>query len=222
LEFFMPTIIKKTDARKTVRNTGDAMTKAGSDTTTSGNKTAHDASQAGGETVRNVMEATRDEATRKNAEAAEQSLQKVVDDLRGTVEHSAARLSDAVGTSREISERTDEQLGQMTELRDKASKELASRTQQNLAVMIQTGTRLADGFQAIMREWADYTRNAMQCNIDGMNSIMRARTPQDLMAAQRELLNAEVRIMLTSGVRISEATIRVAKDAVQSIGERTK
>ena len=168
------------------------------------------------------MEATRGEATRKNAEAAEQNLQKVVEDLRGTVEHSAARLSDAVGTSREISERTDEQLGQMTELRDKASKELASRTQQNLAVMIQTGTRLADGFQAIMREWADYTRNAMQCNIDGMNSIMRARTPQDLMAGQRELLNAEVRIMLTSGVRISEATIRVAKDAVQSIGERTK
>jgi hypothetical protein len=218
----MPTIIKKTDARKTVRNTGDAMTKAGSDTAASGNKTAHDASQAGGETVRNVMEATRDEATRKNAETAEQNLQKVVDDLRGTVEHSAARLSDAVGTSREMSERTDEQLGQMTELRDKASKELASRTQQNLAVMIQTGTRLADGFQAIMREWADYTRNAMQCNIDGMNSIMRARTPQDLMAAQRDLLNAEVRIMLTSGVRISEATIRVAKDAVQSIGERTK
>jgi hypothetical protein len=217
----MPTIIKKTDARKTVRNAGDAMTKAGS-TATSGNKTAHDASQAGGETVRNVMEATRGEATRKNAEAAEQNLQKVVEDLRGTVEHSAARLSDAVGTSREISERTDEQLGQMAELRDKASKQLASRTQQNLAVMIQTGTRLADGFQAIMREWADYTRNAMQCNIDGMNSIMRARTPQDLMAAQRELLNAEVRIMLTSGVRISEATIRVAKDAVQSIGERTK
>ena len=61
----------------------------------------------------------------------------------------------------------------------------------------------------------------MQCNIDGMNRIMRARTPQDLMAAQRDLLNAEVRIMLTSGVRISEATIRVAKDAVQSIGERT-
>ena len=218
----MPTIIKKTDARKTVRNTGDAMTKAGSDTAASGNKTTHDASQAGGETVRNVMEATRDEATRKNAETAEQNLQKVVEDLRGTVRHSAARLSDVVGTSREMSERTDEQLGQMTELRDKASKELASRTQQNLAVMIQTGTRLADGFQAIMREWADYTRNAMQCNIDGMNSIMRARTPQDLMAAQRDLLNAEVRIMLTSGVRISEATIRVAKDAVQSIGERTK
>ena len=48
-----------------------------------------------------------------------------------------------------------------------------------------------------------------------MNSIMRARTPQNLIAAQSELLNAEVRIMLNSGVRISEATLRVARDAAQ-------
>ena len=88
--------------------------------------------------------------------------------------------------------------------------------------MMQTGIKLADGYQSIMREWADYTRNAMQCNIDGMNSIMRARTPQELMAAQSELLNAEVQVMLNSGVKISEATLRVARDAAQSIGERTQ
>ena len=121
-----------------------------------------------------------------------------------------------------MSERADEQLDQMSALRDKAAKELASRTQQNLGVMIQTGIKLADGFQAIMREWTDYTRDAMQCNIDGMNRIMRARTPQDHMTAQRELMNAEVRVMLNSGVRISEATLRVASDAVQSIAGRTK
>ena len=62
----------------------------------------------------------------------------------------------------------------------------------------------------------------MQCNIDGLNSIMRARTPQDLMAVQSELLNAEVRVMLNSGVKISEATLRVARDAAQIIGERTR
>src|SRR3954471_12246296 len=76
--------------------------------------------------------------------------------------------------------------------------------------------------EPIMREWAAYTRDAMQCNIDGMNSIMRARTPQDLMTAQRELMKAEVQVMLNSGVRISEATLRVASDAVRSIAERTK
>ena len=121
-----------------------------------------------------------------------------------------------------MSGRRIEQLGQMSAMQDKASKELAGRTQQNLGVMMQTGIRLAEGYQSIMREWADYTRNAMQCNIDGMNSIMRARTPQELMAAQSELLNAELRVMLNSGVKISEATLRVARDAAQSIGERTR
>ena len=48
-----------------------------------------------------------------------------------------------------------------------------------------------------------------------MNSIMRDRAPQNLIAAQSELLNAEVRVMLNSGVRISEATLRVARDAAQ-------
>ena len=45
---------------------------------------------------------------------------------------------------------------------------------------------------------------------------------QELMAAQSDLLNAEVQVMLTSSVRISEATARVAKDVAQSIGERTQ
>jgi hypothetical protein len=124
--------------------------------------------------------------------------------------------------TREMTGQAAEQLGQMSAMQDKASKELAGRTQQNLGVMMQTGSKLAEGYQSIMREWADYTRSAMQCNIDGMNSIMRARTPQDLMAAQSELLNAEVRVMLDSGVKISEATLRAARDAAQIIGERTR
>ena len=218
----MPAIINKADARKTVRDASDDMAKTGSNGAAAGRKTAHDASEASGETVRKDRVATSRAVTRKNAEAAEQNLQKAAEDLRGTMERSAETVSDVVDATREMSERADEQLDQMSALRDKASKELAGRTQQNLGVMIQTGIKLADGFQAIMREWADYTRTAMQCNIDGMNSIMRARTPQDLMAAQRELMNAEVRVMLNSGVRISEATLRVARDAAQSIGERTK
>src|SRR5918993_4753390 len=218
----MPAIIDKADGRKTVHDASNDLAKTGTNSAAAGRKTAHDASEARGETVRKDIAATNRDVTRKNAEAAEQTLQKATEDLRDTMERSAETVSNVVGASREMSQRADEQLDQMSALRDKAARELASRTQRNLGIMIQTGVKLADGFQAIMREWADYTRNAMQCNIDGMNSIMRARTPQDLMAAQRDLLNAEVRIMLTSGVRISEATIRVAKDAVQSIGERTK
>ena len=218
----MSAIINKADARKTVRDASADMAKSGGDVAAAGRKTAHDASQPSGETVRKVVEATSRDVTRKNAEAAEQNLQKAAEDLRGTMGRSAETAGDVADATRQMSGRAVEQLGQMSAMQDKASKDLAGRTQQNLGVMMQTGIKLADGYQSIMREWADYTRNAMQCNIDGMNSIMRARTPQDLMAAQSELLNAEVQVMLNSGVKISEATLRVARDAAQSIGERTR
>jgi hypothetical protein len=159
---------------------------------------------------------------RKNAEAAEHNLQKAADDMRGTMERSVEKVADVADATREMAVQAVEKFDQMSAMQDKASKDLAGRTQQNLGVMIQTGNKLAEGYQSIMREWAEYTRNAMQCNIDGMNRIMRARTPQDLMAAQSELLNAEVRVMLDTGVKISEATLRVARDAAQSFGERTR
>src|SRR3954464_1727837 len=113
-------------------------------------------------------------AARYAEEAVEQSLQKAAEDLRGPMERSAETVTDVVEATREMSERADEQLARMSALRDEASRELAGRTQQNLGAMIQTGVKLADGFQTIMREWAAYTRDVMQRNIDGMNSIMRA------------------------------------------------
>jgi hypothetical protein len=219
----MSMIINKTDARKTVRDASADVAKSGGDIAAAGRKTAHDASQSTGEAVRKVVEATSRDVIRKNAEAAEHNLQKAADDMRGTMERSVEKVGNAAdATTRQVAGQAVEQLGQMSAMQDKASKELAGRTQRNLGTMIQTGNKLAEGYQSIMREWAEYTRNAMQCNIDGMNSIMRARTPQDLMAAQSELLNAEVRVMLNSGVKISEATLRVAKDTAQSFGERTR
>ncbi len=217
----MSMIIDKADARKTVRDASAEMAKSAGDVAPVARKTAHDASQPGGEAVRKVVEATSRDGI-KNAEAAEQNLQKAAENLRGTMERSNETAGNVAGAACQASGRVVEQLGQVSAIPEKASKELAGRTQQNLGVMMKTGVKLVDGYQAIMREWADYTHNAMQCHIDGLNSIMRTRTPQDLIAAQSELLNAEVRVMLNSGVRISEATLRVARDAAQSNAERTR
>jgi hypothetical protein len=218
----MSMIIDKADARKTVRDASAEMAKSGGDIAPVARKTAHDASQPSGEAVRKVVEATSRDGIRKNAEAAEQSLQKAAEDLRGTIARSTESAGNVADVTHQVSGRAVEQLGQVSAMQEKAFKDVTGRTQQNLGVMMQTGIKLAGGYQSIMREWADYTRNAVQCHIDGMNSIMRARSPQDFMAAQSELLNAEVHLMLSSSVKIAEATARVARDAAQSIGDQTQ
>jgi hypothetical protein len=218
----MSMIIDKADGRKTVRDASVAMAKSGGDVAPVARKTAHDASQPSGEAVRKVVEATSHNGTQKNAEVAEQNLQKAAEDLRGTIGRSAEPAGNVADVTRQVSGRAVEQLGQVSAIQEKAFKDVTGRTQQNLGVMMQTGIKLAGGYQSIMREWADYTRNAVQCHIDGLNSIMRARSPQDFMTAQNDLLNAEVHLMLSSSVKISEATARVARDAAQSIGDQTQ
>jgi hypothetical protein len=218
----MSMIIDKADARKTVRDASADMAKSGGDVAPVARKTAHDASQPSGEAVRKVVEATSRNGMQKNAEAAEQSLQKAAEDLRGTIARSTESAGNVADVTRQVSGRAVEQLGQVSAIQERALKDVTGRTQQNLGVMMQTGIKLAGGYQSIMREWADYTRNAVQCHIDGMNSIMRARSPQDFMAAQSNLLNAEMHLMLSSSVKIAEATARVARDAAQSIGDQTQ
>jgi len=215
-------IINKADARKTVRDASADMAKSGGDVAPVARKTAHDASQPSGEAVRKVVEATSRDGIRKNAEAAEQNLQKAAEELRGTIGRSTESAGNVADVTRQLSGRAVEQLGQVSAIQEKVFKDVTGRTQQNLGVMMQAGIKLAGGYQSIMREWADYTRNAVQCHINGMNSIMRARSPQDFMAAQSNLLNAEMHLMLSSSVKIAEATARVARDAAQSIGDQTQ
>jgi hypothetical protein len=223
----MPAIINETDARKskadtrkTVQDASDALAKAGTNGAAAGRKTAHDASEAGGETVRKDMAATSRDVIRNNAEAAEQTLQQAAKDLHGTLERSAETVSDVAGTARQVSGQSVEQLDQLSAMQDRAVKEIAGRTQQNLGAMMQTGIKLAAGFQAVMRAWADYTLNATQCNIDGMNTILRTQTMQELTTAQNNLLKAEMRVMLDGSVKITEATSNVAKDVARSIGKQ--
>lgn len=210
----MSAIMNKTDTKKTVR---DASAEAPQP-------------QPSAATARKVVDAANRDIARNNAEAAEHNLRKAADDMRGTMERTTESAGEAAVTTRRMAGQVAEQVagqvaekaGEMSAMQNRASKELASRTQQNLGVMMKTGVKLAEGYQSIMREWADYTRNAMQCNIDGMKSIMRARTPQDLKAAHSELLNAEVRVMLSSGVKISEATLRVAREAADSVNQHAR
>ena len=148
----MSMIINKADARKTVRDASADMAKSGGDVAPVARKTAHDASQPSGEAVRKVVEATSRDGIRKNAEAAEQSLQKAADDLRGTIARSTESAGNVADVTRQVSGRAVEQLGQVSALQEKAFKDVTGRTQQNLGVMMQTGIKLAGGYQSIMRE----------------------------------------------------------------------
>jgi hypothetical protein len=197
----MPNSIGKATLRQETRDAGGEMERTIRNADAS-RKSVRDAAEASRETSRGG------EAIGETAERASETMSRIA--------------SDAADASQQMAERAAEEFGQMFTRRIEASKEILQHTQQNLDVLMRVGGVLAGGSQSILSEWADYAQRAMQCNIDGVNSLMRARTLQDLASAQSDLLASELHLLLNSGVRISEATTRFARDAAQCINDRTQ
>jgi len=189
--------------RKVTRDAADTM-----------EKNAEKGAEAATRTAERSAEVTRDVAE-KSAQAFRSTTEKAT-------ETASKMTSDAAEATKKVTDQATQQFGRVFNLQAKASEEVANRTQQNLDVLLQTSSLLAEGFQSVLREWLNYTQSAVQRNIDGMNTIMRARTMQDLLAAQSDLLNAEVQLLLNSSVKVSEVTARVANDAAQKINVATK
>lgn len=221
----MTTTTTKSETRRAAEDASDALEKAGKAGAAAGRKAVRDAAEAGGEAVRHssAPAVNGGDITHRTADAAEHNLQAAAGALRATVERSTeAAVGETAGTVRELTGRAIEQLGQVSATQDQAVREVTGHTRQNLDVMLRTSITLVSGFQAVMREWADTTRSVMRCSTDGLNSILHARTPQDLIAAQSELLTAEVKVLLNGSVRIAETTARAAREAAESLGDQTR
>ena len=173
-----------------------------------------------------VKDAAGEMARTDAAEASRQTSRSGGEAIRQTAERTsgiASRVAgDAADAGQEVAKRSAEQFDQMITRPLEASQEVARHTQQNLDVLMQVGGVLAGSFQSILQVWADYAQTAARRNVDGVNSLMRARTPQELAAAQSNLLVSELQLLLDSSVRISEVTAHLARDAAQGIGDRTR
>jgi len=215
----------KDTTTRTVKDAAEDVTKAtrgaAVEAADAGRKITRDAADTmernfdkGAEAATKTAEATRDVAD-KNAQAFRSTTERATE--------TASRIThDAAEATKQVTDQATQHFGRVFNLQAKASEEVANRTQQNLDVLLQTSSLLAEGFQSVLREWMSYTQSAVQRNIDGMNTILRARTMQDLLAAQSDLLNAEVQLLLNSSVKVSEVTARVANDAAQKINVVTK
>ena len=96
----------------------------------------------------------------------------------------------------------------------------ARETAQGLEAAMKYGTVLASGMQTFWQEWIGCAQDVMQRNVDGMQNLMRSRSPGDFFAAQSELLRDEVQAMIDTGSRMSEVSARIASDAARAFGEQ--
>jgi hypothetical protein len=100
-----------------------------------------------------------------------------------------------------------------------AAEQMAEAATSAVRAMLQTSALLANGHQKIWREWLACSRDAMQKNVDGLTTLMRARTFEEAFTAQAELMRCEIETLLSSSVKLSELSAAVANDAVHKMSE---
>ena len=96
----------------------------------------------------------------------------------------------------------------------------ARETAQGLEAAMKYGTVLASGVQTFWQEWIGCAQDVMQRNVDGMQNIIRSRSPGDFFAARSELLRDKVQAIIDTGSRMSEVSARIASEAARAFGEQ--
>ena len=154
------------------------------------------ASEAGAGATRTSVE-----AAERNARTMQEALESGTKIASNLAERSAAQMARAFGIGGDTAQQATEQLSR------------------NMECILQSGTILADGMQNVSREWMEFAQKGMRHTLDRVQALTQSRSPQELMAAQSDLVRHNLEDFVHSTRRIAEISLRTAEEAARKIGE---
>ncbi len=173
-----------------------------------------------------------DENTNRATEAARAAARTVADETANASQHAARASAEIAGRSTETvqqivqstvematqaTQRSVEQVAQVLGFPGRQSEETARQSSQNIEIVAEASTVLAQGIQEISREWMSLAQDRFQRNLDGFGELLRCRTLPDFIAVQSGLMRDNLEQMLSNSRRIAELSVQVTEQAAQKI-----
>lgn len=199
---------------------------------------AEDALKVGEATTRRAADAVRTMTEdgvalgRAAAGAGGEMAKRGMDTLRQTIGASAGNFagaatetSGAPAGSYSAAQATGEGVGQFQRLfamSGDAQGEAAQQARSNMDAMLQCGTVMLDGWQAICREWMGLAQDATARNLEGLNALARSRSVPALYAAQSRLMKDGMELLLSRSVRLSQLSAQTADSAARHLTARSE
>ncbi|UEM21716.1 phasin family protein [Skermanella mucosa] len=103
----------------------------------------------------------------------------------------------------------------------RVSEEAAKQATLNMDVLMRCGTIVTEGWQAIMHEWINTTRETAQKNMSDLEELMNCRSVDALLSCQSSILRDRIETLHNSNIRISEVSTQIASDTAKRISELT-
>lgn len=180
-------------------------------------KSNRNASQTS-ERARRELEETTRRGAEEAAEVTANTTEAVADIGRTSAETAQQNLRSGLEIASQVTERSLQAFTRVMGLPSREVEEANQQASRNVQTILSCGTVLAHGFQDMSRELATRAQDRVQRNIDGVNRLMRARTPQDALVIQSDLVRGGLEDFIEGSRRVSELMLGVADEAMEKIG----
>jgi hypothetical protein len=117
----------------------------------------------------------------------------------------------------QVAEQSVDQFARVFGFSGRETQEAAEQSSRNIQAVAECSTVLAQGVQDISREWLDWAQSRFQSQLDGINALLRCRTPQDFIAVQSDQVRQNLELLIESTRRVAERSIQLAEEASEKI-----
>jgi hypothetical protein len=156
-------------------------------------------------------------AAQETAAAAQETRAAAADLAKSNAEAMQKTVESGMAIATDVAQRSFGQFAETLGLAGRGSEQTAQQTASNTQAIMKCGTVLARATQDLSGELLDETRDRIRKNIEGMNSLLRARTPQDAFAIQSGLVRENMETMVHQSRRIAERMLSAADQAMGEI-----
>src|SRR5689334_5842269 len=172
-------------------------------------ETARNATDEAARTARTVTDET--------ARVGEQTARAGADMARRSTETARDTFQSGLNTASETFQRMADQFTQVLGFNGPQSEELARRSSQNLQAVSQASSVLARGAREVSREVIQLVQDRLQKNVEAVSRLTGARSVQDFVAVQSDLVRDGLSQVIDTNKRIAEVSVRVAEEAARAI-----
>lgn len=169
-------------------------------------------------------------AARKTAEETSRAARAAADAGAGAARAGADLLQRSTETMQDAWKSGSKVASQLTErsmagfarafgMAGEGAEQAAEQSSRNLECIVQSGTIFAGGMQSISREMFDFARTRVEQNLRRADALANCRTPQEILAAQTDLVRDNLEDLVQSTRRIAEISMQTADEAARRMSD---
>jgi phasin family protein len=156
------------------------------------------------------------------ADLGDQAARTSADVTKRGIETWQTALQSGTELASQLAHQSTDQLARALGVGSDEAQKATQQSSRNIEAMARSSGILAQSVQEISREYFELWRKIMARSLGSFETLARARTPQEVLAAQSEIIRDNTQEFLQTTRRTAETSIKMADEATKNFTDLTE